>query len=287
MSDALALFEEQRPDLNRLAYRILGTRTDADDILQDAYLRWSRTEVSAVKSPKAFLTTVVTRLCIDRRREIDQRKETYIGQWLPEPRVQPYAAADRVSEVAENVSMALLYVMERLSPAERAAYVLRQIFDYDYETIAEILEKSAASCRQLVSRAEQHVLQGRPRFAAASDAVARISGEFLQACASGDLDGLLRLLTDDVFVVSDGGGKAKAALAIIAGSDHVSRFFLGLVRKWPEHAQAEMVLVNGEPGWAVTLDDQVVTVFAPEFEGDRIRGFYIIRNPDKLPRDVY
>lgn len=279
MSEVLSQFEEQREHLSRLAYRMLGSRTDADDVLQEAYLRWSRIDAAHVESPRAYLTRIVTRLCIDRRREIDVRKETYIGPWLPEPFVQPI---DRAVEAAEDVSLALLHILERLSPVERAAYVLREIFDYDYGDIAEILEKSAANCRQIVSRAEQRVLEGRPRFPAASDVVERISGEFLQACASGNVDGLLRLLTEDVVMISDGGGKATAALRPAFGADRVARFFQGIFRKRPSNSRAEPVLVNGQPGLAGYVDEELVSLFAFDVDGDRIARVYAIRNPDKL-----
>lgn len=280
MNAVLNQFEEQREYLSRLAYRMLGSLTDADDVLQEAYLRWSRGETPQVESPRAYLTRIVTRLCIDRRREIDVRKETYIGPWLPEPVVRP---VDRAIEAAEDVSLALLHLLERLSPVERAAYVLRQIFDYEYGDIAAILEKSAANCRQLVSRAEQRVLEGRPRFAAASDVVERISGAFLQACASGDLDGLLRLLTEDVVMISDGGGRATAALRPVFGADRVARFFQGIFRKRPANSRAEVVLVNGQPGLAGYVDHELVSLFAFDLDGDRIAGVFAIRNPDKLP----
>lgn len=280
MNAVLNQFEEQREYLSRLAYRMLGSLTDADDVLQEAYLRWSRGETPQVESPRAYLTRIVTRLCIDRRREIDVRKETYIGPWLPEPVVRP---VDRAIEAAEDVSLALLHLLERLSPVERAAYVLRQIFDFEYGDIAAILEKSAANCRQLVSRAEQRVLEGRPRFAAASDVVERISGAFLQACASGDLDGLLRLLTEDVVMISDGGGRATAALRPVFGADRVARFFQGIFRKRPANSRAEVVLVNGQPGLAGYVDHELVSLFAFDLDGDRIAGVFAIRNPDKLP----
>jgi RNA polymerase sigma-70 factor, ECF subfamily len=286
MNDHLSQFEEQRDYLERLAYRMLGSRSDADDILQEAFLRWSRTKPDDVKSPRAYLAKVVTRLCIDRRREIDVRKETYIGPWLPEPIVQQMAGADRTVELAETVSLAMLHVLERLSPVERAAYVLRQIFDYEYGEIAEILQKSATNCRQLVSRAEQRVLEGRPRFAAAADEVARISGEFLRACSSGDLDGLLQLLTVDAIMISDGGGKVTAARRPVEGADRVARFFLGIFRKFPACSRTQMVLVNGQPGLAAWLGDELVTVFAFELDGNRIRSIFAIRNPDKLPLQV-
>lgn len=277
-------FEEQRPGLERLAYRMLGSRADADDVLQEAFVRWAREDRHTVESPRAYLTSVVTRLCIDRRREIDARKETYVGPWLPEPIVQPAAAADRPAELAESISMAFLYVLERLSPVERAAYLLRQVFGYDYAEISTILEKSEDNCRQIVSRAERRVHEGRPRFDAPSAEVSRISQEFLQACATGDMQGLLQLLADDVVVISDGGGKASAALRPIEGPDHVARFFLGIFRKAPSYGRAEQVVVNGQPGLAAYLHDEMVSLFSLDIADGRIKGIYVMRNPDKLPR---
>lgn len=277
-------FEEQRPGLERLAYRMLGSRADADDVLQEAFVRWAREDRHMVESPRAYLTSVVTRLCIDRKREIDARKETYVGPWLPEPIVQPAAAADRPAELAESISMAFLYVLERLSPVERAAYLLRQVFGYDYAEISTILEKSEENCRQIVSRAERRVHEGRPRFDAPSAEVSRISQEFLQACATGDMQGLLQLLADDVVVISDGGGKASAALRPIEGPDHVARFFLGIFRKAPSYGRAEQVVVNGQPGLAAYLHDEMVSLFSLDIADGRIKGIYVMRNPDKLPR---
>jgi len=284
LPDNLGSFEEQRPGLERLAYRMLGSRVDADDVLQEAFVRWAREDRHEVESPRAYLTSVVTRLCIDRKREINARKETYVGPWLPEPILEPVAAADRPAELAESVSMAFLYVLERLSPVERAAYLLRQVFGYDYSEISAILEKSEENCRQIVSRAERRVHEGRPRFDAPSEEVSRVSQEFLQACATGDLNGLLRLLADDAVVISDGGGKASAALRPIEGANHVARFFLGIFKKWPAYGRAERVLVNGQPGFAAYLHNEIVSLFSLDVVDGRIQGVYVIRNPDKLPR---
>lgn len=286
LPENLDSFEEQRPGLERLAYRMLGSRADADDILQEAFVRWAREDRHTIDSPRAYLTSVVTRLCIDRKREIDARKETYVGTWLPEPILERAggAAADRPAELSESISMAFLYVLERLSPVERAAYLLRQVFGYDYAEISTILEKSEENCRQIVSRAERRVHEGRPRFDAPSAEVSRLSQEFLQACATGDLQGLLRLLADDVVVISDGGGKATAALRPIEGPDHVARFFLGIFRKSPAYGRAEQVVVNGQPGLAAYLHDELVSLFSLDIVDGRIQGIYVMRNPDKLPR---
>ena len=190
MSEADPIFEEHRQALFRLAYRMLGSQSDADDVMQEAYLRWTSAKRDDVKSQRAYLHSIVAHLCIDQRKVIDERKQTYVGPWLPEPIVEAgqSGTADSV-EVAESVSMALLLILESLSPTERAAYLLRRIFDYPYDEIAEILGKSEPGCRQLVSRAETHVLERRPRFEADPAKVERLTEAFIAACATGDLPG--------------------------------------------------------------------------------------------------
>lgn len=277
-------FESHRSSLERLAYRMLGSRADAEDVMQEAYLRWTRAERENVRNPRAFLNSIVTRLCIDRKREIDARKETYVGPWLPEPYVDPEASADRATEVAETVSLALMHVLERLSPVERAAYLLREVFDFDYSEISNILEKTEANCRQIVSRADERVHAERPRFEASHDEVARMSERFLSACATGDYDGLVRLLSDDVVMLSDGGGKASAALRPIEGSDKVARFWLGIFKKVPADGRAERALINGQPGLLLYLGSKLETVISLDVVDGRIRGMLVMRNPDKLER---
>src|SRR4051812_2569983 len=234
MPEPDAVFEEYRPGLARLAYRMLGSLADADDVLQEAYLRWWRGGRAEVGSPRAYLTSIVTRLCIDRRRAIEARKEGYIGPWLPEPVVEPDGAdpGGRL-EAAESVSLAFLVVLESLAPVERAAYLLRRVFDYSYDEIARILGRSEPACRQLVSRAEGRVLEQRPRFEASLDEAERLTAAFLHACTTGDLDGLVRVLAPDAVLLTDSGGKATAALAPVRGADRVARFFHGLMRKAP------------------------------------------------------
>lgn len=282
MMDAVETFEQERQRLMRLAYRMLGTHADSDDVLQEAYLRWAGLDHGSIQSPPAMLTTIVTRLCIDRRREIDRRKETYVGPWLPDPVLEAVRPPERAAELAESVSMAFLYVLERLSPLERAAYLLRKVFNYEYQDISEILEKSNVHCRQLVSRAEQRIQEGRPRYQPEPGDRDRISEKFLDTCASGDMDGLLQLLSDDVVLVSDGGGKVPAALRPVLGSDRVARFFLGIYKKAPAYATAQPVLVNGSPGFAGYLNDELVTIGSFEVEDGRIRAIFVMRNPDKL-----
>jgi len=288
MPDLVDQFEQERDRLTRLAYRMLGTRADADDVVQEAFLRWTGSDRSAdrsdVRSPQAFLSTIVTRLAIDRRRQIEARKEEYVGPWLPEPVVEwDPNETDRV-ETAESVSLALMHLLETLSPAERAAYLLRTMFDYDYGEIAAVLEKSEPNCRQLVSRAHTRVQAERPRFEASAEDVRRITDEFLAACSTGDLGGLVRLLHDDAVLLSDGGGRATAARVPVAGADHVGRFFVGVFKKAPPAARLERCRVNGRPGYAMFLDDELVTIMSLDVVDGRVKRLFLIRNPDKLAR---
>jgi len=276
-------FEAHRSALHRLAYRMLGTLADADDVLQEAYLRWTREDRSSVSDPRAYLISVVTRLCIDQQRTQAARRESYIGPWLPEPVVEEASAA-RSLEVSESVSLALLIVLESLSPVERAAYLLRRVFDYDYPEIASILGKTEANCRQLVSRAEDRVHQRRPRFDAPREEAERITGAFLSACSTGNLDSLVQLLADDAVVYSDGGGKATAARAPIVGADRVARFFLGLFKKAPADLEIRHVQVNGQPGVVALVAGHIENVLTMDVVDGRIAAVYIVRNPDKLAR---
>lgn len=276
-------FEEHRPVLERLAYRMLGSLADVDDVLQEAYLRWSREERDDVENPRAYLSSIVTRLCIDRRRTIEARKETYIGPWLPEPIVETSDSASLL-EATESLSMALLVVLESLSPTERAAYLLRQVFDYDYSEIARVLQQSEPNCRQLVSRAEKRMAERRPRFEATAEEASQITEAFLHSCVTGDLDGLTRLLAKDAVTYSDGGGKVLAALAPINGADRVARFFLGIMKKAPPDLEFQRVQVNGLPGVIVLHGSEILHVLTLDIIDGRIANVYVIRNPDKLSR---
>jgi RNA polymerase sigma-70 factor, ECF subfamily len=278
------VFEEHRPTLARLAYRMLGSLPDADDVMQDAYLRWSLEDRGAVKSPRAYLSAIVTRLCIDRRQSIEERKKTYIGSWLPDPIVEVAHDPARRLETAENVSMALLLVLESLSPVERAAYLLRRIFDYSYAEIARILGKSEVACRQLVSRAEERIQSRRPRFEARTDEAERLTAAFLEACSSGDMQALLDVLAPDAVLYADSGGKAAAALAPVVGADRIARFFLGILKKAPAGLDVRGVRVNGQPGLLARIDGQVIQVMTFDIIDGRIGACFAVRNPDKLAR---
>ncbi len=276
-------FEINRAALRRLAYRMLGSLNDADDVLQEAYLRWTRVSSEDVESPRAYLFTIVTRLCIDQREAIDTRKLTYVGPWLPEPVVEAGASdPGERTERAESVSLALLFVLESLSPVERAAYLLRKIFDYDYAVIAGILDKSEANCRQLVSRAEGRIQERRPRFDPDPADAQRLADKFLEACATGDLAGLVELLSADAVLYGDGGGKAQSALAPIRGAGRIARFFLGVIKKFPAELRVHRVRVNGQPGFAGMVDGHLEYVLTFDVAGSRIVSCFIVRNPDKL-----
>jgi RNA polymerase sigma-70 factor (ECF subfamily) len=285
VSTAHDLFEVNRPALARLAYQMLGSLVDADDVLQEAYLRWSRVDSGAVESPRAYLHSIVTRLCIDVRQTVDARKLTYVGPWLPEPVVEPPAAEplDRL-EAAETVSMAFLLVLESLSPVERAAYLLKRVFDYDYSEISQILAKPEPSCRQLVSRAEARIHEKRPRFDPDPVQAHRLTAAFLQACSTGDLEGLVQLLAADAILYSDGGGKAPAALAPIRGADRIARFFLGILKKASAAMDVRWVRVNGQPGLVILVDGAIWTVLTFDVVDGRIATGFAVRNPDKLSR---
>jgi RNA polymerase sigma-70 factor (ECF subfamily) len=287
MPDLVADFEEHREHLRNLAYRMLGTLADADDVVQEAFLRWRATDRSQVRSPRAFLSTTVTRLSIDRRREIEARKETYVGPWLPEPIVELESSPSSRAETAESVSLALLHVLESLSPVERAAYLMRVMFDYDYREIAEILDKTEASCRQLVSRAQSHVQVQRPRFEASAEEVQRITDSFLAACTTGDLHGLVQLLHEDAVMTSDSGGKVAAARVPIIGADRVARLFLGIFKKAPPQSKITPCRVNGRRGYAMYLAGKLDTVMDVDIEDGRIKRLFVIRNPDKLARAAF
>jgi len=285
MSQVDDVFEDHRPALARLAYRMLGSLADADDVLQEAYLRWTRDNRESVQSPRAYLFSIVTRLCIDQRQAVETRKQTYIGPWLPEPFVESIASApsDRI-EAAESVSMALLLVLESLSPVQRAAYLLRRVFEYEYDEIAAILCKTEPSCRQLVSRAEQRVFDRRPRFKPDPVEAGRLTDAFLQACATGELEGLVQLLAADAILYSDGGGKVAAALAPIRGAVKIARFFLGIMKKAPPSLDVRQVRVNGQPGLVALIDGQIYLVLTLDVVDGRIANCFVVRNPDKLAR---
>lgn len=280
-------FERHRKRLFGLAYRMLGSVGDAEDAVQDTWLRWHRTDRGTIQTPEAWLVTACTRICIDRLRAAKAERENYPGIWLPEPLVElevSLLSADAAHDMADDLSMAMLMVMERLTPAERAAYLLREAFDYDYPQIALALQKSEAACRQLVSRAQKHLKDQRPRFAADEAAARELARKFADATKAGDVSLFAGLLAEDAMLWSDGGGKAAAALNVIHGADKVARFFAGIRRKQPETLRRVFARLNGQPGWILFEGEKPYLALAVDIAGDAVRNVFILRNPDKLAR---
>ena len=269
---------------------------DAEDAVQDAYLRWHAADRNSVLDTRAFLMTTTTRICLDMLTSARARREEYVGPWLPEPVVDTAALApDSRTELAEDLSIALLLTLDRLSPLERAAFLLHDVFDFTFNEVATALERNEAACRQLAARARAHVRETRPRGAAAPpgrsgqiDAKhAELLSAFAAATQSGDLNALTQLLASDVRVVTDGGGKVRAALEVIDGADRVARFLVGVTRKhpgqwWRDDFTVRFATINGLPGVIVDAPDGPVQTTTFELEGDVIRALYIVRNPDKL-----
>lgn len=261
---------------------MLGSRAEAEDVVQDAYLRWHRTPTGEIRSAKAWLMTTVTRLAIDRLRELRAERETYVGPWLPEPLVTETApAADASTELASSLSVAFLVLLERLAPDERAAFLLHDVFDSGYDEIAKILGKSEAACRQVVSRARKRVRAERPRIEVSEQARTRLLERYVQAVMSQDKNALMELLASDATWTSDGGGKAKAARKVIHGRELVARFVLG-VFKHTERVQFRLVTVNGEVGLAAYVDGHLIAVQSVQMDGSRILAVYSMLNPDKM-----
>ncbi len=271
-------FEQHRQFLIGVAYRMLGSLAEAEDIVQDAYLRWTASDRSAVDHPRAYLARIVSRLCLDRMKSAASRREQYVGTWLPEPVIAP-----PTEPLADDISVALLLTLERLSPLERAAFLLHDVFDLDYAEIAETLGRTEAACRQLAARAREHVRDERPRFDATPESRARLTDAFQAAMVQGDLEGIARLLADDAVFYTDGGGKRLAALNPIYGKDKILRFLVGAAKKGGllHPAEIERVQINGMPGFVFRREEGVETL-SLDIANDRIVALYGIRNPDKL-----
>ncbi len=272
-----------RPRLLGLAYRMLGSRSDADDVLQDAYLRFA--DAQDVRNPQAFLVTLVTRLCLDRLKSARARREVYVGPWLPEPIVDAEAMSpDAATELADDLSFALLLALDRLSPLERAAFLLHDVFDMPFADVARTLERTEAACRQLAARARQAVRKERPAPPAPPEQHAKLLAAFNEAVGSGDVAKLASLLRADAIMLSDGGGRKIAALNPIHGADKIARFFVGVTRKNLAHhkIRLEPATINGSFGALLYLDGEFDQTISLAIDGDKIAAIYLVRNPDKL-----
>jgi RNA polymerase sigma-70 factor, ECF subfamily len=280
--DRVGVFEQQRKYLFSIAYRMLGTVSDAEDVLQEAFLRWDGAQVAEVQSARAFLATVVVRLCMDQLRSARARREVYVGPWLPEPLLTG-DRSDLTETVVlrESLSFAFLLMLEKLSPLERAVFVLREVFDYDYSEIAPIVDKSESNCRQAFHRARQHLASEETRFEPSREQQQRLTEEFLRAANSGDAAGLLHLLAADVTSIGDGGGKAAAGLRPVHSAQRVVRGFLGGLQKMPAD-RAWIEEVNGQPAIVAVRDGKPYGVVLLDIREGRVQTLYSVVNPDKL-----
>jgi RNA polymerase sigma-70 factor (ECF subfamily) len=282
MTDS-SLFAALRPRLFSIAYRMLGTRADADDVVQDAWLRWHGSDRAQVQSPEAWLVTIATRLAIDRLRARLSERSTYVGWWLPEPIVElDERTPESSAELASEVSMAFMWVLERLSPEERAAFLMRQVFEHEYADIADMLGKSEAACRQMVHRAQQRVQQQQPRFAVPREQHQALLGRFMAAAQNGDRAAMKTLLADDVQLVADGGGKVNSYLRVLHGAGRVAGSFWSLEHQYPQQVMYRQARINGEPGLLRYVGGKLESAQSFLIDNDRIIAVFIVRNPDKL-----
>jgi RNA polymerase sigma-70 factor, ECF subfamily len=283
-SGRFATFEQHRGLLFSIAYRMLGSVADAEDMLQDAFIRWRQAADVEIRSPRAFLVTIVSRLCINHLQSARVQREAYIGEWLPEPLVtEPGSNASEIVQADESVSMALLLLLERLTPEERAVFLLHEVFDFKHAEIAAALSLTEVNCRQLLRRAQQHVRLARPRFRTPTRDHIELLERFYQAAGSGDMDRLLALLSGDVILHTDGGGRAAALPLPVFGADKVARTaVIGLKRLQALHVLMRIVQVNGVPAFVSYLDGKPQSVFIVESRDGRIHAIYIVTNPEKL-----
>jgi len=282
-------FETYRAYLFAIAYRMLGSAMDAEDMVQETYLRYQGTPLETIRSLKAFLTTIIIRLCMDQLQLARRQREVYVGPWLPEPILTTMPAesrdpAERV-DLDESISLAFLVLLEQLQPFERAVFLLREVFEYEFAEIVTMLGKSEAACRRSFSRAKKHLSEHRPRFPASAQTHRQLLSGFFQAVQGGDMTPLMGLLAKDVTLWADAGGKIKqAALRPIRGRDAVARFSLGTVRLLPEYYQVELTEVNGQAAVIIRAGGQALFVLSIEVEAGQIQGIRIIANPEKLTR---
>ena len=281
-AETVRVFEDHRRALFGVAYRMTGSAADAEDLVQEAYLRWSRAPHAEVRSAEDYLTTIVTRLAVDHLRSARVRREEYVGPWLPEPLADD--ATDARVELAESLQTAFLVVLETLSPVERAAFLLREVFGHDYAYLAAVLDRSEESCRQLVHRARARVAGGRPRFQASPGELGEVTRRFVEACTGGDMDALLAVLAPDVTFLGDGGGVAQNARNPVAGAQNVARLLLGLRSKLPQTLEVRVETVNAQPAivfWDGGAPHAVTTLAVA---GGRVVAVYVVNNPAKLAR---
>lgn len=278
-------FDRLRPRLFGIAYRMLGVRADADDVVQDAWLRWRDADHATLVSADAWLVTVVTRLAIDRLRAAKAAREAYAGAWLPEPIVEWHDdSPERLAERASELSVAFLHMLERLAPEERAAFLLRQAFDYDYPEIARMLGKAEPAVRQMVHRAQERLRLDRPRFDVPRERHRSLLERFVRAAGSGDRASIRALLADDAIALGDGGGKVPSVAGGFKGAERVTNLYWAQHRRLGTRLEYRLAVVNGEPGFIRYIDGRVESAQTVVTDGERILAIYVVRNPDKLVR---
>ncbi len=283
LGDATAAFVAHRNLLFTVAYEMLGSAADAEDVLQETWLRWADVEVDEVRDPRAYLVRITTRLSLNRIRSLARRRETYVGPWLPEPLLTSPDVAEDV-ELADSVSTAMLLVLETLTPTERAVFVLREVFDLPYDDIADAVDKTPAAVRQIAHRARSHVESRRPREIVGSAERDAVIERFMAAVSTGDLQSLMDVLAPDVVLITDGGGVKQAALRPIHGADKVLRWLTGVLSQNEGTPSAELAAVNGGVGLRLLLDDELDTIATLRIDDGQVTGLYFVRNPHKLER---
>lgn len=285
-ADDLDVFRQYRSLLFAIAYRMLGSSADAEDMLQETFIRWQQRSSAEVRSPKAFLVTIISRLCINYLRSARMQREEYVGHWLPEPVITGSSAdPSATSLMDESLTTGFLILLERLTPTERAVFLLRDVFDYEYSAIAKMFDQTEPNCRQILRRARQHVANGLTRFDASTQECEDLMQKFLGATINGDMQGLLSTFSQDIVLYTDGGGKATALMNPIHGAQNVARALVGAYKKFsPANAVPQILKINARPGIVSYLDGDPHTVISFDVAEGRLRNIYIMRNPEKLKK---
>jgi RNA polymerase sigma-70 factor (TIGR02957 family) len=285
MEDATTTFNRLRPRLQGIAYRMLGSTAEAEEVVQDTWLRWHAADRATIANAEAWLVTIATRIAIDRLRAAKVQREHYVGFWLPEPQVaeSPHSP-DQVLERADDLSMAFLTLLERLAPEARAVFLMREVFDADYDEVAQIIGKSEAACRQMVSRAKAQLREARPRYNVAPEAHWRVMRQFAEALSQGDFSSLKAMLAEDAELISDGGGKVPSFGKPLCGGTRIAQLFYAASLRFKTSVRIELAVINGQWGVLRFIDGVLESAQSYETDGDRIVRVHVQRNPDKLAR---
>lgn len=285
MDKSTQIFETHRPVLFRLAYRMLGRIAPAEDAVQEAFLRWQKQDPEQIHSPRAYLSTIVSRICLDEIKSAKNRREQYIGPNLPEPvLIAKNDSPEENVEMVESLSMAMHVVLEQLTPVQRAVFILREIFDYDYASVAEMVDKSEAHCRKIAQRARDQVRGNKPQFERSTNRQHELVKTFIEAVQQGDLSEIESMLAEEAIMYSDGGGKVTAARKPVKSAAKIAKFLVGIQKQAPEPFkwQIDFMKINGEPGMVLWLDGELFNVWSFHIENNVIQGIYVVLNPDKM-----